>query len=109
MIELTKDADKLLCTLYKEYLERRKSGLSKSDATSFEDSDDIRNQYFPKWSSDDAANVCWELHNAEYVHCCPGDDLANDVELRTEAIIYMENRFKNGLKDVLTFLSNFIP
>lgn len=28
-MELTKDADKLVCILYKSYLEKRKAGLSK--------------------------------------------------------------------------------
>ena len=30
------------------------------------------------------------------------------ISLTDKTIIYMENRFKNGLKDVLSFLSNFV-
>ena len=36
MSGLTKDADKIICCIYKEYLERRKSESSKSEAKEFE-------------------------------------------------------------------------
>ena len=34
-MELTKDADKLVCILYKSYLEKRKVGFSKGRAREF--------------------------------------------------------------------------
>lgn len=37
--ELTKDAQKLVALLYKSYLERRKSGMSKANAKFFEPSE----------------------------------------------------------------------
>ncbi len=107
--DLTRDADRLLCTLYKVYLERRKNGTSKNDAMLFGDSEDIHQSYFPALVFDDIDNACWELKTAGYVTCEPGDDIANDVILTNSAIIRMENRFKNGIKEVLTFLSNFVP
>lgn len=106
---ITKDAEKLLCTLYKEYLERRKNGLSKSEANYFDSSDEINQRFFPEWTSDDTSDICWELKRANLIFCFPGDDLANEVSLTSDAIIRMENRFKNGIVDVLKFLSNFIP
>ena len=39
--------------------------------------------------------------------CEPGEDLANEIKLTDKTIIYMENKFKNGLKSVLEFLAQF--
>jgi len=106
---ISKDADKLLCTLYKKYLECRKAGQIKDNARCFGDSDDIQREMFPKQYPEDIADTCRELHRKGYLLCTPGDDMANDVILTDVAIVYMENRFKNGLLEVIQFLSHFRP
>lgn len=45
--ELTKDAQKLVALLYKSYLERRKSGMSKANAKFFEPSEYMLSPMIP--------------------------------------------------------------
>ena len=58
---MTKDADKLICCIYKNYLERRKSGISKSDSKYFEDNFYKSDKYLSSWSNDDIADTLEEL------------------------------------------------
>ena len=106
---LTKDADKLLCILYKDYLIKVKNGLSKSKSSYFGDSNEITTKYLPNCHPEDVAKTCWELHSSGYLTCSSGDDLANHVTFTPNGIAYMENRFKNNLKEVIDCISKFIP
>lgn len=105
---LTKEQKILLCSMYKDYLSKQPA-LQPNDANYFGDSDMIQKMYFPEYNIDYVSEMCWKLKSKGYIMCYPGDDLANCISITDETIIYMENRFKNGLKDVLLFLSNFIP
>lgn len=105
MIELTKDADKLLCVLYKEFLTRRNDGFSKSDAARFEDGTLKTFKPIARWVESDISDAMLELARADYLRITIG----GDCNLKDEAIIYMEKRFKNGVKDVAAFISQFIP
>ena len=58
---------------------------------------------------EDVDETCRELDRAGYVDVLYADDMAYIVQLTDTAIIYMENRFKDGLVGVLNFLSGFIP
>lgn len=51
-IELTKDSDYLLCSLYKSYLQKRNSGITKSQAKNVGSAEDIQQEFFPNWSLD---------------------------------------------------------
>lgn len=100
MPELTKDADKVICCIYKEYLERRKSGMSKSQAKEF-DGNFYRNvKTLSKWNSADVSDTLQELHNRELIK----KNVIGDFTLLDSAISYMENRFKNGLSEVVDFI-----
>ena len=104
-MQLTKDADKLICCIYREYLEKRKSGSSKANAKEFDanfykDVKDISN-----WDSSDVSDTLSELKNAGFIKLY----ITDDFSLNDEAIIYMENRFKNGLNELTDFISKFIP
>ncbi|MCX4339961.1 MAG: hypothetical protein OSJ72_09990 [Lachnospiraceae bacterium] len=102
MPELTKDADKVICCIYKEYLERRKSGMSKSQAKEF-DGNFYRNvKTLSKWNSADVSDTLQELHNRELIK----KNVIGDFTLLDSAISYMENRFKNGLSEVVDFISS---
>lgn len=105
MADLTKDADKLICCIYKEYLEKRKSGNSKSDAKEFESDFYLSIKSISDWNSDDISDTLQELKNAGFLKMY----ITNDFSLNDEAIIYMENRFKNGLAELTDFISKFIP
>lgn len=104
-MELTKDADKLVCSMYKSYLEKRKSGMSKINARHFEPHEMQSYKLCSDRSIQDIKATVAELKRAGlgdmYFN---GGFFAND-----QFIIYMENRFKNGLMDVVDFISKFIP
>lgn len=101
---LTKDAQKLVAAAYKEYLEKRKSGVDKTNAKHFT-CKELHERYFADFSSRDyketVAEMCRAFHCSMYMD---GGFMLNDF-----AIVYMENRFKNGLTDALSFLAQFIP
>lgn len=107
-MNLTNDSEKLLCILYRSYLEKRKLGNSKRISKSFGSSHDIHEELCPGWFFDDVDEACWELAHQEFLDCLPADGIAYHVNLSDSAILYMENRFKNGILDIANFLSNFI-
>lgn len=109
MTELTKDADKVLCLLYKRYLENRKDSMSKGMAKLFGGSEAIREALNLTMALDDLDDTLRELGRADYLNNLYADDTVVEVEMTDKAIIMMENRFKNGLREVLEFLSKFIP
>lgn len=102
-IKLTKDADKMICEIYAAYLERRKSGMSKGPAKDFADQKNWPGSYCDSWNSPDAKEALVELKHAGLVRLY----LYGGFSLETDAIIYMENRFKNGLSEVLDWISKF--
>lgn len=98
--QLTKNADKALCEIYRVYLTRSKSGENKYNAKDFSDIERWENAIFEGWETEDALDSLIELARAHMIDL----DISNGFTLKTDAIIYMENRFKNGLSDVLDFL-----
>ena len=108
-IVLTKDSDKLICVMYKSYLEKRKSGISKSEANQFKSSHAIHEDLLPKWLFDDVDDTCRELSRAGLIECSWYDNNAYNVRISDLGISYMENRFKNGLSEVIDFITKFIP
>lgn len=102
MRELTKDADKVICCIYKEYLEKRKSGISKSEAKKFDGNFYREVKALSKWDSVDVSDTLQELHNKEYIK----KNILGNFSLLDSAVVYMENRFKNGLNEVMDFISD---
>ena len=84
-MELTKDADKVLCVIYKEYLEKRKSGVDKSSAKcfvfDFPDSKQVKMKHV-----DISETVC-ELSRLDMVTLY----IDGGYKLTDAAIVYMEN------------------
>ena len=107
MNDLTNEQKHLLVAMYKEVLSR-KSTVPMEQAYHFKDSDELIDLLSLDMSPDHVADLCWKLSSKGYITCYSGDDLAEAISLTDKTIIYMENRFKNGLKDVLSFLSNFV-
>lgn len=108
MHDLTREQKHLLVSMYKEMLSRR-SELSLYDARRFENSDIVRDMFCPDEPYDHVSELCWSLKEKGYIDCYPGDDLADNISITDHTIIYMENRFKNGMKDVISFLTSLIP
>lgn len=111
-VRISRDADALICVLYKEYMQRRKSGESKQKARNMGGSPEIHEKLLPKWSFEDVDETCREISRAGLVNCSWADNIAYIVVLSDDGIIYMENRFKDGLSSIighLETLRSFIP
>ena len=102
---LTKDAEKLFSLLYGLYLESREAGESKANAKNFGGPDLIKEKLLIDWSIADIEETCWELAKAGLLKTNNSDNGIYLVFLTDQGIVYAENRFKNGLKDVIQFLS----
>lgn len=105
-MELTKDADKFLCVLYKEYLQRRKNGQSKSSSKEFK-SEELE-KLFPDECSEDLMEYVAELQQAFNISV----DILGGISLSDESLIFMENRFPNGIASILDWMAkikNAVP
>ena len=104
-LELTKDADKMICIIYKSFLQERKSGRSKAEARRF-NKDELKTfPDFKSWHPQDITDVLLEIGRKDLVKIYIG----GTFELSDSGIIYMENRFKNGFLEVADFVSKFLP
>lgn len=103
-MELTKDADQMLCCLYKEYLNRIKVGNSKISSKDFAVEYANSDEILSKWHPDDVTATRNELKRAGYLKVF----INGKYQLTNEAIIYMENRFKNNLNALTDFIAKFI-
>ena len=108
-IQLTKDAERLLVLMYRTYLDRRKGGVQKLTAKQMGSAQQIHDQLSPNTDPLDVAETCRELCRAGYLNTFIASNRIIRSNLTDQAITYMENRFKNGLKDILAFLSQFVP
>ena len=94
-IDLTKDSRKVLVSLYKEYLEKVKSGCSKSQSREFNSNNlDFITGIHP----DDVYECLLELKANNLVTM----NILDDVTLTDIAIYEMENRIKKILKNGLS-------
>lgn len=98
--ELTKDADRMMCEIYAAYMKRRANGTSKRAAKDFADQATWPEEYATNWRSEDGSETLAELKRAGLIKLY----LYGGFCLEDQAIIYMENRFKNGVSEVLDWL-----
>lgn len=104
-VQLTKKADALIGIIYKCYLERMNSGESESTSRDFGFNFYSKTSDLYSWDEDDYDDRLIELsQNALIKKMVDGDFRITD-----NGLVYMENRFKNGIKDVIDFISKFIP
>ena len=104
-MQLTKDADKLSCNVYKSYLSQRKNGISKISTKQFSSDFYAEISALSSWSDDDIDDTLDELKRAGFIK----KYIDGGFQLQDDFIIYMENRFKNGLAEVTDFIAKFIP
>lgn len=95
----------MLCAIYKAYKDKRKSGEPKSDAKCAGSSEIIHANLMPEWIFEDVDETCRELDRAGYLGCFYAEDVTRYSELTDRAIIYMENRFVNGLTGVMEYMA----
>ncbi len=104
-MELTKDADLVACCIYREYLNRRKSGISKREAAGFSQDFYKSTDKLSSWSMDDFLYTLGELRRAGFVRTY----ITGSFGITDQLIIYMESRFKNGFIELTDFIAKFIP
>ncbi|MCI9523557.1 MAG: hypothetical protein HFF01_00710 [Erysipelotrichaceae bacterium] len=104
-IQLTKKADALIGIIYKRYLERTKNGESESTSRDFESDFYNKTSDLYIWSEDDYDVRFVELANNELIKVYIG----GEFRITDKGLIYMENHFKNGIKDVIDLISKLIP
>lgn len=104
-IKLSKDADALICLIYKYYLTARDNGISKTQAKHLGSSEDVKSKIIPEWSLDDVDETCKELHKANMLSVLYASNICYDIDLNDDAIIYMENRFPDKVKGILNYIS----
>ena len=100
-MELTKDTDKLLRLVYKEYLNRKKCGFSKDYAINFECPEALQSDFLQEFNADDIHSSICELSRNNMIRLYTD----GGFKLSDKGIIYMENRFKNSVKEVLGYIS----
>lgn len=91
--ELTKSAKKSLAIIYKDYCQRLKEGQAKNQAIQFKEK--------PDGVSDDLK----ELKHAGFVNV----DILGNFELTDHAVIFMETKTVETIKEWLSFGAQFIP
>lgn len=105
-IQLSKDADYLICLIYKHYLELRDNGISKSEAKELGETIDVHSNIIPEWSLPDTKDTCMELINNNLLCNRPyHDDEIGDLKLSDNGIVYMQNRFPNKIKQIINYIS----
>lgn len=92
-VELTKSAKNSLAVIYKEYCKRIKAGREKAQAIQFSPAPDGVKPDVP------------ELTRAGMVKT----DVLGNIQLTDRAIIYMENKGIETLKEWLSFGAQLVP
>ena len=107
MDDLTKKQKYVILQLYKEYLSNYSSGKNQNP-NYFPDASYIKHLFSDRFSDDELDDILLSLLHKEYITGYKDEDSVSEFGVSDKTIIYMDNKFKNGLKDILTFLSNFM-
>ena len=105
-VRLTRDAGRLLAMMYKRYLNSIADGIPRRSARYFIDSEQIRALFLPDMDLADVDDLVRELAAADLILTRYLDNICCDCELTTACIVLMENRFADGVKDILDFLKS---
>lgn len=101
MGNLTKNADKLLILIYKDYKSRVDLGESRNKAKHIGGLDELHDRLHIKFSSDDTLELIRELSKAKYLHVLWADNTAYMMTINDSLIIYGENHTANNIKEKL--------
>ena len=109
-IQLSRDADYLICLIYKRYLELHDNGICKSDAKSIGDSHDVHQNIVPEWSFEDTDDTCRELiNNGLLDNRIYMDNICGSMSLSDNGIVYMERRLGNKISKIINYISKLKP
>lgn len=101
MVELSRDAQKLLSVLYETYQARRKAGMSKISARDFQVDKITEICEVIGWQWEDLLSTEGELRKAGFIVVF----MQGSCRLEDSAVVYMENHFKNSVTDALSLVS----
>ena len=104
--EITFEAKSLLKLLYGIYLGRRNEGKGRTEANRFGSSADLQRDYLPNMKVCDVTDLCFELARAGCLHYMRGDNLANNIYLTYEALVYSEQEFKRNFQEISGWISS---
>lgn len=102
---MTKDSEKMLCVMYKEYLIRVKHGVSKYESRNFKPEFFLTDSAFTNWHAEDISMAKSELTHSSLLK----SNILGDIRFTDEGITHMENRFKNGIIELTDFIAKLIP
>lgn len=102
--KLTKDANRLICTLYRNYLEQIDNGISKFDAKQFGSASYLFDNMPSGLRKEDFEETCKELCRAKMLIAEYANGYIISLALTDKAIIYMENRLKNKSLSIIDIL-----
>ncbi|MCO7121955.1 hypothetical protein NIA71_08325 [Ihubacter massiliensis] len=105
MIKLTKDTDLIFCQICEEFLTRRKHGIDKENAIMFANPAVLQTQFLQGTLESDIRSAIKELRSKKLLKAY----IDNSFQLTDDAIIYIENRFKNRLKEVVDIIAKLRP
>ena len=103
-LELSHDAQKLLYSMYRCYLERRKNGIPRSTARILGSSHTIQEECAPAMDLEDIDDLCRALAHEGLLHCHFSDNRISECLLSEHGIAYLDSRFKRGLDEVLEII-----
>lgn len=106
---LTKETMSIINRLYKEYLKRRKSGISRDKARNFASAEYVKNNFFPNLSLDDIDNSIRELNQNKLMDVYYADNKIWICKLSNYGISFMEALPRDNILNIADFISKFIP
>lgn len=104
--DITSEAQNLLKLMYTVYLSKREEGKGRIESNYFGDSQEIQKDYLPNMSVEDVTDLCFELSRAGCINLLRGDNLANNIRLTYEALVYCEQSFQRNIKNLLEWVAS---
>lgn len=105
-IQITHEAEALLKLLYALYRSRREEGKGRIEASYIGSSEEIKQNYLNRMSSDDVAELCFELAEHGFITYSAGDDIAGEIYLTRRSLVHCEQVFQRNTKNLLDWISS---
>lgn len=107
MDDLTKSQKKVLISMY-ELMLNRQPALPEKEANFFGSADQVNSDCELGYSHEEISDICIALAGKGYITGDYGDDTLDLISLSDGTIVYMENKFKNNMKSLISFLAELV-
>lgn len=108
---LTRDERKVLDRLWERFTINRRSMLP-NKANRFSDSVFVAKMIYSNPGADEIdfiSSLCWGLNRKGFIVCYKGDNLANEIQLTSDAIALYESKPKKLISNTIDLISKFKP